>query len=189
LKKISLVAIAVALAGVSAAHAAGPSLNGSSAGGSGGLVMLNIDANCEITADITSGIDLGAVVPSTIPFGDAVNDITAKVRCTNTTPFAISVARSPNLSSGANTIPYSFNFKSGVIVGANVPATAPAIPPGPGAPSGSFNFLTGLGVGSGFASASNDISIGFTAKVLIADYQNAAPGSYSDATLVMTVTW
>lgn len=183
MKKFSL--IAAAMASVGLAHAA-PLLHGSVTGGTGTTVALTVDANCEITQDISGTLDLGAVAPSNVFTIAPVSDVDAKVKCTRTTPFAVSVARSTNLISGANSIPYTLKFRG--VGGIAVPTSYVGLPASVAA-DGTFDQSTGIGVGSGFLNASNAITIPFRARVEISDYQNAAPGTYSDATLVMTVTW
>ncbi len=183
---LRLAALSAAFVGTAAFAAQPLSLHGSATStATPASVVLTVNANCEITDELTGEIDLGGSTPSNVFTFAPFTDADAKVKCTNTTPFAISVARSANLSSGANTIPYSFKFRGagGIVVPTSVTGN-----PTSTAAAGSFDQATGTGVGAGFL-AGTKVNIPFRAKVEINDYQNAVPGQYSDATLTMTVTW
>ena len=143
-----------------------------------GSLSLNVLKNCVINTGLAGTGPIGGVTPAFGVSGDYESSADeASFNCTNTTSYSVDVNKQLlGLTGTGGNIPYTAKiYSSSKLEGAN------------GTPAAIGNQV-GAGVGGGMSSGQTQ-KVAYKYKILEADYLDVPPGSYSDLTLALKITY
>jgi hypothetical protein len=143
-----------------------------------GSVSLDISKNCVINTGLSGTGYIGAVQPF-LGIGDYLaSSDQAKFNCTNTTPYTVDVNK--NLLGLTGPVGFNIPYTAKII--------ASSVGPGGNGTAAALGSQSGGGVGGGM-SAAQEHKVTYEYKILGADILDVKPGSYSDLTLALKITF